>query len=386
MKEVRDILEARARWSREELVMGTVVDVAGSAYRQPGARMLLRRSGERVGLISGGCLERDVARQAFEHTEDGPKTVMYDTRGDRIHPQGRYGTGCDGVVHLFLERLGADGGDPAVEALTKTLEQRRHCVLATLFAGTGECAGWVGEKVVVDDPEQPIESDLPPAVRTHLGDVMADAWSWHRPRTLRLEYGDDRASFLVEPIRPPLDLLLFGAGDDAQPVVQMAQPLGWDVRVADHRPVWTSHERFPTAQDVICAPPQKLVDKIRVDADTHAVLMTHDFEADAELLPALLDQNPAFVGLLGPRRRTMRLMEQLHQRGRLPDPKALESVQTPLGLDVGGEAPSEVAVSIISGVLAAHHGRQGGFLQAESAASIHDEHQRLTRTVEEGAS
>ncbi len=384
MREVREILAARAKWSAEPLVLGTVVDVAGSAYRQPGARMLLRRSGDRVGLISGGCLERDVAKHAFARTENGPQTVLYDTRGDRLDPQGKYGSGCDGLVHLFLERIEPHESNSALQALIGSLEQRQSLVLATLFSATGDFADLVGLKVIADTPGEALNPDIPDELQTALAPVIEEAFQWHRPRTLRLQSGDATAAFLVEPLRPPLDLLIFGAGDDVQPVAQMAHTLGWDLRIADQWPVWTTRQRFPTAREITCAPAEKLLDEVRVDADTHALLMTHDFEADAAILPQLLQRQPAFVGLLGPRRRTMRLVEQLHSRGQLPDPNSLDQVQTPLGLDLGGEAPSEVALSVVGGVLAAYNERSGQFLQS-GRVPIHDEHQRMTRQIEEGS-
>lgn len=382
MREVRDILTALAEWNDDQLVMGTVVDVAGSAYRQPGARMVLRPSGERVGLISGGCLEREVARHAFERTADGPQTLLYDTRGDRLHPQGQYGTGCDGIVHLFVERLSqSEERDAAVQALKRTWETRTTRVLVTLFEATGDFTAWIGAKTAVEEDNSGPLSIFPDSLADSLAELTSNAFEWPRPRTVYLECGDDSASFLVEPLRPPLDLLVFGAGDDVRPVADIADDLGWQVRIAGHRPAWVTRQRFPSARRIHCAPPQTLVDEVRIEPDTHALLMTHNFEADAAILPDLVACDPAFVGLLGPRRRTMRLFEELHTRGRLPEPDRLDDVQTPLGVDLGGEAPSEVALSIVSGVLAAHRDRQAGLLQDDDAMSIHAEHRRITQTI-----
>ncbi len=383
MRELRDILAARARWSGEELVLGTVVDVAGSAYRQPGARMLLRRTGERVGLISGGCLEKDLIKNAFSRTDAGPQTVLYDTRGDRFDPGGRYGSGCDGLVHLFLERIGPrHASNLALEAMTDTFERRQSRVLATLFSAPDASSELVGQKIVLDDPEGGVDERLPTALEAELGEVMSDAFSWRRPRTVQFHADGEHISFLVEPLRAPLDLLIFGSGDDVQPVVQMANTLGWEIRIADQWPTRTTSRRFPGAHEVTCAPVDKLLDEIRVDGDTYALVMTHDFEADATLLPGLLARKPAFVGLLGPRRRTMRLIEQLHSREMLPDPAVLNRVQTPLGVDLGGEAPGEVALSVVSGVLAAKNERDGGLIQAGDTP-IHDEHKRMIRQLGE---
>lgn len=365
------------------MVLGTVVDVLGSSYRMPGARILLGDDGERVGLISGGCLEKDVVEHAFEWTADGPKTVLYDTRGDELRPQGAWGSGCDGVVQLLLERVDPSRDTPgALDALADVLERRQAGVLATVYAAGDDLAGLVGRHVFANASGIRGADVLPSPVASQIEAIAQEAADWPRARSLKLEWADESASILVEPLRPPLDLLIFGAGDDVQPVAGLAEQMGWDVRVADCWPALATRKRFPGARQVVCGPTETLLDEVEVDSNTFAVVMTHDFADDLTVLPDLIAQEPAFVGLLGPRSRTKRLMQKLHERGRLPEPEALDCLQTPVGLDVGGEAPSEVALSIVSAVLAAKNGRDGGRLQA-SEGSIHDAHERITLDLSE---
>lgn len=352
------------------MVLGTVVDVRGSAYRMPGARILIGRDGQRTGMISGGCLEKDVVRQAFAWTERGPTVVEYDTRSDELHPQGRYGTGCDGVVHLLLERVGSAGGRGAIDpllVLADVHERRRRVVMATFYDGPSELIGrrilW-REGIVESDS---VDSDLVDV----LTPLLQEATRWSRPRSVRVV----GATALVEALKPPLDFVIFGAGDDAVVLAEMAATLGWRVRVADKWPALVTRERFPTADALVCAPGRKAADSLAIGADSVVVLATHSLDDDAVLLPEVLATG-AHVVLVGPRSRTARLMRALAADGRLPPVDQLDRLETPAGLDLGGEGPEEVAASIVAGVIASRNGRAGGFL-AGSAVSIHDEHVRM---------
>ena len=377
MRELRDILDTWLSRRDESFVLGTVVDVAGSSYRKPGARMLVGRDGSRVGLISGGCLERDVVRQAFEWTEDGPRTVVFDMRSDELNPEGPYGTGCEGLVQLLLERV-EPGKEEPLATLVAGLEEREPTVQATIFADEDDGA-LVGSRFFTGDGSS--GADLSEPVEGELRAVMDEASNWARPKTVLLEGGGAELKALVEPIRPPIDLLVFGAGDDVQPVARLGHQMGWDVRIASTRPTLATPERFPNANSLRCEPVGVLLDRIDVHSQSHVLIMTHDLETDAELIPPMLDSDAPFVGLLGPRSRTKKVLQRLQSKGRLPEPGQLERLQTPLGLDLGGEAPSEVALSIVSAVLAAHRGGSGEVLQ-DREQRIHPSHERLERTAE----
>lgn len=361
-------------------VLGTVVDVAGSAYRRPGARVLIEADGSRHGMISGGCLDKDLTRHAFAWTTDGPVTAMYDTRGDELHPQGAFGSGCDGVVQILLERH--DGADSAAHRLLAAVErawsEAQSLTLATIYAAQDDSL--IGKRIVFGPAGW--RDELPEDVCEGLTVLASEARSWRRPRSVSLEREGGDVTALVETIHPPVELLVLGAGDDARPLVGMASNMGWTVRVVDKWPALATSARFPDAHQVVCCRPGELLDHIEVTRHTRVAMMTHNFEDDLEFLPMLLETETPWIGLMGPRRRTANLMRQLLQRGTLPSPEAFERVQTPVGADLGADAPEEVALSVLAGLVASRNQATAGLLRERDAAAIHEEHQRMIRTLD----
>ncbi len=368
MRSVLELLEL-FRDLRTEAVLGTVVDVHGASYRRPGARMLIRADGTRTGLVSGGCLEKDVARNAFEWTKEGARVVLYDTRGDSLHPGGAYGTGCDGLVHLLLQRIGPD--DEPLRTFRRCHAEERDTVVFTVYDAP-DAPELVGRVVTADEVE-------PGWLLEAFGPASADARSWSSPRSVSVATECGRVTALVEPVRPPHRLVVFGAGDDAIPLVRLARELGWRVAVADRWPVLAHGSRFPGA-DVVCDRTEVLVEELDrrglLRPSASVVVMTHSLTDDTKLLPVLLARDLDWLGLLGPRSRTARVVEQMAARGTLPAPTAFERLQTPVGLDLGGDDPAEVALSIVAAIVAHRRGRQGGLL-ARTDRPIHDPHVRI---------
>jgi xanthine/CO dehydrogenase XdhC/CoxF family maturation factor len=375
VRERAQILELYEAQRGQGCVLGTVVDVRGSSYRRAGARILLTQAGQRRGTISGGCLEKDLARQAWACTQSGPQVVSYDTRGDQIHPYGAYGSGCEGVVRLLLERLPSPTPrvDP-LEALRGAQRERRAASMATLYGSGGALTpGWRalwGGDTLRTDPDAPV--DPRGALQTALQNALRDH---SPPSSLIIEADGVELCFLIEVLAPPPRVYLFGAGDDAQPLARLCAAMGWEVGVFDRRPEKISRDRFPGAARRTCAAPEQALRRLDVDPCTFAVLMTHNIEDDGALLAGLLRTSVPWIGLLGPRRRAMRLMHMLAQRAQLPDPAQLRRVQSPVGLDLGGDSPEEVALSILAGLQAARRGRPGGLLRAQEGP-IHPEQPR----------
>lgn len=342
------ILEQYRQLSDEPAVLATVVAVRGSAYRRPGARMLICPDGSRVGMISGGCLDKDVARNAAAWTAAGPRTVSYDTRGTLLEPQGPYGSGCDGVVDILLEPLGEGNVLDVVGAAFAVGETARF---ATCYASPSSS---VGRRVAATQgaaAPAPVQAALERA-------------STHRARTVLC--GDER--WLVEQVRPPVQLAVLGVGDDARPLVAAAAALGWEVRVAGASETAATRARFPAAARVVAGPVEGWLDALGVGPQTYVVVMTHSYRKDLTLLPQLLDGPAAWIGLMGPRSRTMGLMRELVERGCSPTRWDLARVQTPVGVDLGADEPEEVAMSVLAGLIAARNGRAGGLLRDRDGA------------------
>uniref|UniRef100_A0A7V5CSL5 XdhC/CoxI family protein n=1 Tax=Acidobacterium capsulatum TaxID=33075 RepID=A0A7V5CSL5_9BACT len=339
MSELRQILDlARLAQSRgEEVCLVTVVGVEGSSYRKPGARMLLTRGGQRAGTISGGCLEGEVSKKAWWLTAEGASIQRYTSFFDEDSGIA-YGLGCGGTILLLLER-----GQPALatlEALRRTLEQEEPAVALISIAeqnpGT-RCIASASGQVLFGNPA------LAPLAAQTLRNGT---------HTTLLPASEAGATLLFcERITPPPALWVFGAGDDAQPLVEFAHKLGWRITVADGRSHLARPERFPLARQVLTLTPGTPLPLEPADA---AVLMTHSYEQDHALLARLLPLPLAYLGVLGPRRRTRHIVDQIiAQPGSQPGTllgitadEAMARLHAPVGLGLPGHTPAAIALSI----------------------------------------
>ena len=324
-------------------ILATVVAVEGSSYRRPGARMLLAQDGRRAGTVSGGCLEAEVARRAWWLTSSGPAVERYSTveeDGDRP-----YGSGCGGVVYLLLERAATASGHLAT--LESAFVARMPIAIATVLDGPQ-----IGQRAIADSSEA-IEAVLSPDLQALANQSLREHTSFER----KIAMGGASARVWVhyESARP--GLWIFSAGDDAKPLVQIAQQLGWFVAVADGRSNLATRDRFPTVDQLLALPiadlPEAANQYLAARPTDAAVIMTHSFEQDSRILASLLGlrSQPAYLGVLGPQRRTRDLIAEAMRLLHLPDTqdridRCLSQMHAPTGLDLGAETPAAIALSI----------------------------------------
>jgi xanthine dehydrogenase accessory factor len=329
MREIPPILRSLLGPGARPSVLATLATVEGSSYRRPGARLLLTADGQRLGSISGGCLEEDVLVRARRVLTGGTtETVVYDTTSENDLVWG-VGLGCHGVVRVVIEKLPAR---PAwAVALAANFAARRPTLLAVGHTGA--------------DPAQ---------LGTRLTEIPTV----------------DPGTFF-DLVLPPPALAIFGAGDDAQPLARLAHELGWHVTVADPRAAFSTTARFPTAQTVIAAPAGDLVGRVAPDAATLAVVMTHHYVHDVPLLRALLPCPLAYLGLLGPRKRAERILADLARDGLTITPEMLARLHAPVGLDLGADSPEQVALAILAEMQAVLARRDARPLR-ERTRPIHD--------------
>ena len=167
-------------------------------------------------------------------------------------------------------------------------------------------------------------------------------------------------------------LLVCGAGHDAIPLVRAARGIGWKPIVVDDRPGFLNSERFPDATGFVhVEAPEHVAKTATIDPRTHVVVMTHNFLRDKEYLRSLLDSSAGYIGMLGPWARTHRLLTELAEEGVEITDADRERIHGPAGLDLGAEGPEEIAQAIVAEIVAAKHGRPGGFLK-ERPGPIHD--------------
>lgn len=336
MSEIDAILRATTelRERGQRTALATVVSVRGSSYRRPGARLLVPEDGRPIGLISGGCLEEEAARLAREAiTLDVPLLVTIDhsTEGDELWGMG---LGCRGVIELFAEP--PDMARRTLEALAAARREGRPTFLLT---------GLDGERRELSA----VEADA-------LGERAALAVAHGRPTLL--------GEAVLDPILPPLHMVVCGAGPDAGPLVAAGVRQGWRVDVVDPRRSFLAPDRFPGAR-LLDAEPDHAADASGAGEWTAVVVMSHDYLRDAAFVAGFLGRGVTYLGILGPRDRTERLLAELEAP---PSAADLAVLHAPAGLDIGADGSEQVATSIVAEILATLHGRTGGPLRERSGA------------------
>ncbi|WP_316826210.1 XdhC family protein [Pedobacter miscanthi] len=362
MKEIADIIAAYQSAIKEnrKTALATVVKVEGSSYRRPGARMLITEDGMLTGAISGGCLEGDALRKALAAIHQGEnKLVTYDTTDE---DDAKFGIqlGCNGIVHILFEPIFADDDLNPIEILKAANSRREDCVIVTLFALEHKKQPGSIMLFRAKDILEKIQDEISGTIKNDAFDVLKLKLS--RFETYHID-GKDFDAFL-EFIPPPIQLVIAGAGNDVQPLVEMADILGWEIIVADGRHTHCSLQRFPKARQILIAKPEKILPQIEIDGQTAFVLMTHNYNYDVELLNLLLATNAPYIGTLGPKSKLIRMLEEIDQ------PKEESRIYGPIGLDIGAETAEEIAISIIAEIKTIFSGASAGLLR-EKKNPIH---------------
>jgi len=362
MKEIRQIIKAydEAKEQGKQTALATVVLVEGSSYRRPGARMLVTNDGMLTGAISGGCLEGDALRKAqFVMMRGTPMVVKYDTNDE---DDLKFGVqlGCNGIIHILIEPINdADENNP-VQLLKAATAKRQYAAIATLFtlqhnsSQPGTCLAVSEGSVIKRDCINTLAEDAINVLR-------------HR-QSITKEYLEGYTAF-IEVLVPEVRLLIFGAGNDAIPVVDIANIIGWNVIVIDGRRQYATPQRFP-ACSVAVAKPGDALNGIVVDERTAAILLTHNYNYDLDMLKILLPLGLPYVGVLGPKKKMQRMQDDLAAQGIAWDSEMWQAVHGPSGLDIGAETPEEIALSIIAEIKATMEQRAGGPLR-DKKTTIH---------------
>ena len=369
MSELTDVLEAIESLSArgERMSLATIVAVRGSTYRRPGARLLVPEEGAPIGNISGGCLEGDVADVARIVMREGvPRIAAWDLTAEDDDVWG-LGLGCNGAIEVFVEP--AERAAEVAGALRAAIREERPIAMVTVLEGDA-----AGARVLVR-PDGATEGSL--GDPSSDGDARAAALEALAEERSSVREVAGRRSF-VEVLDPPLRLVVCGAGHDVVPVVRAGAALGWNVVVADDRPAFLTHERFPDAGGFVALErPDLLAERAPIDERTFVLVMSHAFLRDKEYLRAALGTRARAISLLGPTTRTRRLLDELRDEGVAVRPEDEARIHGPAGLDLGSEGPEEIAAAIVAEIVAVRRGREGGFLR-ERVGPIHD------RALQEG--
>lgn len=333
---MHEILDVITR-SNESAVLATIINVEGSAYRKTGAAMLFMENGRQVGMISAGCLESDLAIQAnklLEGTSICSRMIVYDMSAEDDLSWGR-GAGCNGNVHMLLETV-----NPVLrEQLCIVKEYLDKGIPVVSLKVLKQIPGAIDTAYITQDEQifgnQNIVSQQ----------LMLTALEERKSCII----DDAEVNTYLHFFKPKPRLFIFGAGPDARPFSQVAAQTGFKVNIWDWRSAYKSHDYFPDARFLGSERISETIENLDMVASDSVILMTHDFQKDREILHALLKQKQiSYLGVLGPRKRTTRLLSGA------TIPKYLHS---PVGLAIGAEGPEEIAISIIAALIQAQ--RQG---------------------------
>ena len=362
MTELQRLLFAydRHRAEGRPCALATVVEVLGSAYRRPGARMLVTDDGQLTGAISGGCLEGDARQRARRAIFRGqPALVTYDTR-DEDDPRHGLGPGCQGVVRILLEPLDFAAADNPVELLRGFAQHPEPAVLATVFAtdATGLRAA-LGQRLLLSAAGSMRGTAL---LAAPLAEAARACLEVGKSQVLDIETDAGPVRALLEMLTPPLRLVVYGAGNDAQPLVHLAASLGWHIVVVDGRPNLATPARFPEAAEVRIVPVRELAVQVP-DPGAYHVLLSHNYAYDLAALQVLLPSPAPYIGLLGPRAKAVRLLDELELAVLETTEVLPQRLHSPIGLDLGSETPEEIALAIVAEIQARRHQRNGSPLR-----------------------
>lgn len=355
MKEINDIVKAyrKAKGNGLKTALATVVKVEGSSYRQPGARMLVTEDGQLTGAISGGCLEGDALKKAvLAIHQKNNKLITYDTSNpDDVE----FGVqlGCNGIVHILFEYIDENEDENPISLLEKTTEGRNEAVVTTIFSlekkntQIGTIASIINQEVTLLHPNTISEIEL-----LNFSSQVFEA----KKNVIRKASSNE---ILVQYIPPQTTLIIAGAGNDVKPLVETASILGWKIILADGRATHAQKKRFPKADDVLLATPEEIINKIEIDGSSIFVLMTHNYNYDLALLKLIIHKPLKYIGLLGPKTKLDRMIEDMTSSGMVIGNEELNKLFGPVGLDIGAETSEEIAISVVAEIQAVLNQRKG---------------------------
>ncbi|WP_201543203.1 XdhC family protein [Psychrobacter sp. H7-1] len=404
--QISDILQLadQAIAADTEAVLATVVHIEGSAYRKPGAMMLICADGQSVGMISGGCLEPHIIKKALWLTRNGPVVQVYQTGEDlpedaaentqavddiefSIQTELNFGLGCNGRVHVLFERL--DTARAYLETIKQVRQTQQPVTVATLIRSQ-EASHPVGlhvqltsdsnavqvasaNNITADCDElinQTIQSLSAKYVSAkHIKSGLTQKPTEQKPTdfaTITSVAQQDitqpvQTQWLVQQLQPQKRLLICGAGNDVQPLVRLAKMQDWHVTVIDSRSHYATRSRFMAADQVQCVPLEDTQTLLALSQNAAVAVMSHSLTQDRARLQVLLANPPLYLGQLGPKYRTEHLIDEIKQayQGDVNGlEQGIDQLYYPIGYKLGGDGPEALALGVMAQISAVMHGKE----------------------------
>ncbi|MEX2513201.1 MAG: XdhC/CoxI family protein [Cyclobacteriaceae bacterium] len=380
MKEIKEIIKAfeLSVKSDEQVALATVVHVEGSSYRRPGARMLVTENGHLTGAISGGCLEGDALRKAqMVIFQKKSMLVTYDTTDDDDAKFG-VGLGCNGIIHVLIEPIDPNQEHHPIALLNQCLANREDKILVTVYDLNNKRSEQKGTCILYPFQGQRIINEkavLSEDLLTLLDRDAKEAFGSQKSSIVAYP-GSSAVEAFIEMVQAPISLLLVGAGNDTLPLANIAEIMGWELSIVDGRSNLATSSRFPNAKQFHIGKPEEVIPDLKLDSRTAVVLMTHNFNYDLAILKGLLPLQMPYLGVLGPKKKLEIMLENLSQQGSILSEREMSRIFGPMGLNIGAEAPEEIALSIMAEIKAVVSGEKGTFLK-DKKGPIHAAEKKL---------
>ncbi len=369
MQEIERIVAkyAATDHNQEQLALGTVVRVEESAYRRIGARMLVSSTGQWVGGISGGCLEGDALKQAkLAMQKEQSSVIVYDTREEDAHQIG-VGLGCQGRIDVLFSPISPEQYLNQIDLLKQIKNTRTNTWLLQIISTAEDKAHYLG-KIYLETGLPELTQDLD-IDQEELQAAWQQLVKGNKSRVLPFKNKQGaNCDILFECIRPKVKLICVGDNYDVNAFAEVANTLGWELHVVG-KTRKLNRRIFQLAKTVS---PLNDLNQLSLDDQTAVVLMSHDFKTDKQALDYYLEKHVPYIGLLGPRKRMVKLQDELAQE-KWPDLDLNQrsNIYGPVGLDIGAESPEEIALSITAEIIAVLRDRPGNPLR-ERPGPIHE--------------
>jgi xanthine dehydrogenase accessory factor len=335
------ILKKMKEKCSSKFALATIIAVDGSTYRHPGAKMLIEEDGSHYGTISAGCLEEDLAHHAQEVILNRqPKTLVYDLKSQDDLSWGQ-GAGCNGSIKIYVEpcewEYKTQSYDQPVWPLVEAALKIGNKVVSAKRLSDNNTRRvhlfYTEDGTVFGDTESNMGDMIIPELQKFLNSEK---------KIEIVQFADIESDFLLELYDPREELYIFGAGPDVEPITRRAAELDFCITIIDPRSSYCNAQRFPTADRFIIEHPDSFLQTYKIPDKSYVLVMTHSFERDQIVLRNLILSSLKYLGVLGPRRRTERLLS--------PNPLP-ECIHSPIGLDIGAEGPEEIAIAIMAQLL-----------------------------------
>jgi xanthine dehydrogenase accessory factor len=350
----------------ETVAMATIVKRKGSVPREVGAKMLVHRGGKISGTVGGGCGEAEVWRSALNVIDtQRPGMVQVDLTEEIVmESQGV----CGGIFDVFVQpwhnRLipGQPRMQDVARAIDIALEGEQAIVLATVTDAGGAWRPGTGQQVLVHENGETLGTimlpDAPASFTRQIVEAAQKAILTEKPHVEKVPGPANAwAEIFIEPFVPRPVLLIAGAGHIAGPLAALAHLMNFTVSVTDDRASFATRERFPSARQLLVGDIESTLRNYPITPRTHIVLVTRAHAHDVQGLRAIIDSPAAYIGMIGSQRRVWAVFKLLHEEG-VPAEK-LARVRAPIGLDLGGGTPEEIALCIMAEIVMLRHGGTG---------------------------